>query len=199
MATLMECGAQRGIYVRLGAMADWQRQIWDDITAVDGIVPPDGGSVLVIGSGLPVVFEDGVRVVRRGWGEAFGDEAGFERIVILAGGDLVVDYALVLGQVWRLLRPDGLLVVVAARPSPWGLRRTVWWRGYPLWRWVRWLRAANWLVADRFTAGFGSRWLGWIPDGGVVRVILAQKRVGGMKILAHTPKGVLVKPVGMPI
>lgn len=181
-------------------MADWQRRVWLDIVAVDGVVPPANGSVLVIGEGLPVKFDDSVRVVRKTWGEALGDEAGFERIVIMAGGNVRADYGVLLGQMWRLLRPDGLLVLVVARPSPWGVRKTIWWRGQPLARWRRWLRGANWLVADTFTVGFCAAWARLVPWGGPVRVILAQKRVGGMKVLTRDALGaVLAKPVGVPV
>lgn len=181
-------------------MADWQRQVWQDIVAVDGIAPPTQGSgmgsVLVVGEGLPVEFDENVLVVRKSWGEALGDEAGFARIVILAGGDVRVDFPLVLTQMWRKLRPDGLLVLVVARPSPWGVRRTTWWRGIRLVYWKRWLRAANWLVADSFTVGFCAAWARLVPWGGPVRVILAQKRVGGMRIQAKSGQ---MKPAGMPI
>lgn len=180
-------------------MADWQRRVWDDIVAVDGVLPPEGGSVLVIGDGLPTAFAESVRVVTRDWREAMGDEAGFDRIVILAGHTMRADVGLLLQQMWRLLRPDGLLVLVTARQSPWGLRNTVWWRGYPAARWRRWLRAANWLVADVFTVGFCAPWARWVPVGGPVRVILAQKRVGGTKVLARTPQGIVAKPVGIPV
>lgn len=180
-------------------MADWQRQVWDDITALDGVLPPEGGSVLVVGGGLPVDFNDDVRVAWRAWGAPLGDEAGFDRIVVLAGRDADVDFALALTQMWRLLRPDGQLVVVAARPSPFGVRRTVWWRGWPLSAWKRWLRAANWLVADTFTVGFCARWARLMPWGGPVRVIVAQKRVGGTKVLASDNGRIVAKPVGVPV
>ncbi len=181
-------------------MADWQRKVWQDILAVDGIVPPLSGSatgsVLVVGDGLPVVFGEGVLVVHKTWGEALGDETGFARIVVLADGTVKADYPLLLTQMWRKLRPDGLLVVVAARPSPFGMRRTAWWRGFPQFYWKRWLRAANWLVADSFTVGFCARWARCAPWGGPIRVILAQKRVGGMKIMAKDGQ---IKPVGVPV
>ena len=180
-------------------MADWQRQVWNDICAVDGVEPPAGSGVLVVGGGLPVDFADDVRVVWRAWGAAVGDEAGFERIVILAGRDADADFSVLLAQMWRLLRPDGLLVLVVARPSPFGVRRSVWWRGWQLATWRRWLRAANWLVADTFTAGFCARWARYMPWGGPVRVILAQKRVGGTKILASERGRVVAKPAGIPV
>ena len=185
-------------------MADWQRRIWDDIVSVDGVAPSGQSlamnKVLVIGDGLPVTFDETVLLVRRSWGEAIGDEAGFARIVILAGGDVRADFPLLLTQMWRLLKPDGMLVLVTARPSPWGMRNSVWWRGIPLRYWRRWLRVANWLVADCFTVGFCASWARWVPWGGPVRVVLAQKRVGGLRVLSRTPKGaVLVKPVGIPV
>lgn len=185
-------------------MADWQRRVWDEIVAVDGVVPSGPSlavnSVLVIGDGLPVSFEKDVLVVRRAWGEPVGDEAGFARIVILAGGGVQADFPLLLTQMWRLLRPDGLLVLVVARPSPFGMRNSVWWRGIALRHWRRWLRGANWLVADTFTVGCGGRWLRWVPWGGPVRVVLAQKRVGGLRILSRNVRGnVEIKPVGIPV
>lgn len=181
-------------------MADWQRRVWDDIVAVDGVSPPAGGSVLLVGEGLPVEFADDVLVVKRAWGEALGDEAGFARIVILAGGNVkTVDFGLLLTQMWRLLRPDGLLVLVVARPSPWGVRNSIWWRGLPLRTWRRWLRNANWLVADTFTVGFCAAWARLVPWGGPVRVVLAQKRVGGLRALARGKAGVEVKPVQVPV
>lgn len=168
--------------------------------AVDGVTPPAHGSVLVIGEGLPVTFDSNVRVVRRMWGEVLGDEAGFERIVVLAGGNVRADFGLLMGQMWRLLRPDGLLVLVVARPSPWGVRKSVWWRGLPLARWKRWLRGANWLIADVLTVGFCAPWARWVPCGGPVRVILAQKRVAGMKILARDVRGeIKAVPAGVPV
>ncbi|PZP39201.1 MAG: hypothetical protein DI585_04890 [Pseudomonas fluorescens] len=135
------------------------------------------------------------------WGEALADDGGFERIVVLASGDIHVDFKLLLGQMWPRLRPDGLLVIVAARPSPWGVRNTVWWRGYPLRRWKRWLKSTHWLFADDVTVGFSGAWAKLIPViGGPVRVILAQKRVGGTKILTIDKTGkVVAKPVGVPV
>jgi SAM-dependent methyltransferase len=185
-------------------MADWQRRVWEDIVSVDGVVPSGPGlaasSILVIGDGLPVDFSQEFLVVRRGWGEPIGDEAGFARIIVLVGGGVRADFQLLLTQMWRLLRPDGLLVLVVARPSPWGMRNSVWWRGIPLKYWKRWLKKANWLVADTFTVGFCAAWARWVPWGGPVRVILAQKRVGGLRILARTPQGVVqVKAAGIPV
>lgn len=200
MATHGACDAQSSFYVTVTAMADWQRRVWEDIVAVEGVVPSAGSCVLVVGDGLPVVFEDDVRVVRRAWGEAMGDEAGFDRIVILAAGNVRADFVLVLSQMWRLLRPDGLLVLITARQSPWGIRRTIWWRGYPWVRWRRWLRRANWLVAEVFTVGFCAAWARWVPWGGPIRVVLAQKRVGGTRVLAHDGRGgMIAKPAGIPV
>ncbi len=180
-------------------MADWQRTLWHEITQLDGVTPADGACVLVVGEGLPVVFGPRVRLVRRRVGEALGEEAGFHRIIILACGGVAADYPLLLQQMWPLLRPDGQLVLVAARPSPWGLRGSVWWRGYPRKHWLRWLRQAHWLVAEDATVGFGSAWMRWVPCGGAVRVFVAQKRVGGAKVLVTTEKGVVGKPVGVPV
>lgn len=200
MATLWPCDAQSEKYVTVRAMADWQRTLWNDIAALDDVVPQAGAHVLVVGNGLPVDFGSGVRVVARDFGAALGDEAGFHRIVILARGGVEVDYPLLLKQMWPLLRPDGFLVLVTARPSPWGLRGSVWWRGYARKWWLRWLKQAQWLIADDETVGFSSRWVRWVPCGGPVRVFLAQKRVGGTKILTTTEHGKVVgKPVGVPV
>jgi hypothetical protein len=80
------------------------------------------------------------------------------------------------------------------------MRNSVWWRGIPLKYWKRWLKQANWLVADTFTVGFSAAWARWAPWGGPVRIILAQKRVGGLRILARTPQGaVQVKAAGIPV
>jgi hypothetical protein len=180
-------------------MADWQRTLWKDIAALDDVVPHAGAYVLVVGNGLPVVFEGDVRVRERDFGEAMGEDAGFHRIIILARGGVVVDYPLLLKQMWPLLRPDGFLVLVTARPNPWGLRGSVWWHGFARRHWLRWLKEARWLVADDETVGFSSRWVSWMPCGGPVRVFLAQKRVGGAKLLAREGDVVKAKPVGVPV
>lgn len=181
-------------------MADWQRTLWQDIATLEGVTPQGGAAVLVVGDGLPVAFAPDVRVVVRAFGEAVGEEAGFHRIIVLARGGVEVDYPLLLKQMWPLLRPDGLMVVAAARPSPWGLRKTAWWRGYPRKYWLRWLKQAHWLIADDVTVGFSSRWVRWMPFGGPVRVFLAQKRVGGVKVLTTSESGAVVgRAVGVPV
>lgn len=180
-------------------MADWQRALWQDITALDDVLPHGTAQVLVIGNGLCVTFAPDVLVVKRDFGEALGEGAGYHRIVVLARGGVNVDYPLLLKQMWPLLRPDGFLVLVTARPNPWGLRGSVWWRGFARRHWLRWLKEARWLIADDETVGFGSRWVRWMPCGGVVRVFLAQKRVGGVKLLAREGEGVVVRPGGVPV
>lgn len=181
------------------AMADWQRRVWQDIVAVDGVMPAAGGRILIVGEGLPVLLTDDVLYVERRWGEAVSEDIRYDRIILLAHGYVEIDFAVALEQMWRLLRPDGLLVVVAARPSPWGLRRTVWWRGRTMVTWRRWLRAANWLIADELTVGFCAVWARYVPWGGPLRLILAQKRVGGTKILVQGKAGVMARPVGIPV
>lgn len=181
-------------------MADWQRTLWKDIAALDDVLPQPPAQVLVVGNGLPVDFGAGVVLAERDFGEALGEGAGYHRIVVLARGGVTVDYPLLLKQMWPLLRPDGFLVLVTARPSPWGLRGSVWWRGFARRHWLRWLKEARWLVADDETVGFSSRWVRWMPCGGPVRVFLAQKRVGGTKLLTATESGkVVAKPVGVPV
>lgn len=181
-------------------MADWQRHVWKELLAVEGVVPMAGGRVLVVGEGLPVSFAKDVLVSRKEWGEPLGDEAGFDRVFLLGHGQAHADFAVALGQLWRLLKPDGVVVCVVARRNPMGIRKSLWWGGYGARTWVRWLRNANWLVADMFTIGYSGAWARWMPCGGPIRVILAQKRVGGTRVLAVDARGrVVVKPAGIPV
>jgi hypothetical protein len=109
---------------------------------------------------------------------------------MLAHGHVQADFHLALTQLWKLLRADGGLVVVAARPAPFGVRGSVWHHGLPLRVWLRLLRHSGWLVAGHTTVGFSTRVWRWLwPFCGVTRVVLAQKRVGGTKVLARNARG----------
>lgn len=182
----------------MAGMQNWQHQVWQEITAVPGVLP-EGGSVLVIGGRMACAFPDGVRVVHKGWGEALGSEAGFDRAMVLAEGNLWVDLPLLLGQLWKVVRADGMLVVIAARAAPWGVRNTAWQHGLRSGVWVRMLRESGWLVAENLTVGFASGiWARLLPWGGAVRLLIAQKRVGGTKLLVRNRKGgIELRPAGL--
>jgi hypothetical protein len=181
-------------------MQNWQDQVWQEINAVPGVIP-EGGTVLLIGGRLECKFPDTVRVVRRAWGDPLGNESGFDRAVILAEGNLWVDLPLLLTQLWKVVRADGMLVVIAARAAPWGVRNTAWQHGLRNSVWLRLLRESGWLVAENLTVGFASGiWARLLPWGGAVRLIIAQKRVGGTKLLVRNRRGgIELRPVGISV
>jgi len=155
----------------------------------------------VVGEGVDVAFppERAVALSRRTWGEALGDDSGYDRIYVLAPGSVRADFDLLLQQMHRVLKNDGQLVIVAARPSPWGLRGSPWQKGLPARAWRRMLRTTGWLVAECATVGFSANWWRKVwPEAGVIRVIVAQKRIGGVRVLADNPQHhVVLRPVGV--
>jgi hypothetical protein len=157
-----------------------------ELLALPGVVPPAGGCVLVVGKGLNLTFPPDVLIVERNWGEGVGELKHFDRVVILAGRNCPNEEEAV-RQAQRLVRNDGMLVVVAARPAFWGVRGTVWWRGHGRRAWRALLKRHLWVVADEATIGFaGTFWKRLFPFAGAVWVVLAQKRVGGLRVADKT-------------
>lgn len=164
--------------------------------AVPGVATPGGGCVLLVGSGLHAKFAPGVVVVKKGWGEALGEDAGFDRVVVLARGGVVADFPLLLEQMARVVRPDGLIVVLAARGAPWGVRGTGWEGGFRLRHWRACVAAAGLLEAVCVTVGFRSAmWARLMPWGGPVRLLVLQKRVGGTRVLVGSGARIRLAPV----
>lgn len=169
-------------------MESWQDGLWRAALAVDGVVPSHGGLLLAVGEpALMGVFPPHVLVERLAWGAALTSDPGYDRIFLLAAGSAArLDCSLFLAQARALLRSDGKLVIVAARPWPWGARDTAWQGGFSCRRWLRLLAAAGWVVEASPTVGFHDPHIRrWLPQGGLARVLVARPRpTGGSRVRA---------------
>lgn len=178
-------------------MESWQKALWREALAVDGVLPARGGLLLVVGDeGLVGDFPKTVLVERLNWGDALTTDPGYDRIVLVAAGNAAcVECGLFLRQARALLRADGKLVIVAARCWPWGERETAWNHGLPLRRWLRRLNAGGWVVEDQPTIGFSTEKLReLLPEAGLARVLVASPRgSGGRRVQAEAPA--LAKPL----
>lgn len=161
----------------------------NELLARPGVVPAPGGCVLVVGHGAKLAFPHDVLVVTRMWGEAVGELKHFDRVIVLAGRDCP-NPTEVVAQALKLVRPDGLLVILAARPFCWGVRKTVWWNGVTLKRWLNFVQAHAWVVVDTCTIGFNHAvWRRLFPWAGVANVLIAQRRVGGIRVVETSELG----------
>lgn len=184
----------------LAAMESWEKTLWREALAVEGVLPARGGLLLAVGEpALMGDFPKGVLVEKLAWGAALTTNPGYDRIVLVAAGEgACVDCGLFLRQARDLLRADGRLVIVAARPWPWGERDSPWQGGLSTRRWLRLLRAGGWLVEARPTVGFTSdRLREMLPQAGLARVLVAKPRGrGGSRVRAEVPA--LAKPLMEP-
>lgn len=175
------------------------RVLSTELLAQPGVVPPANGAVLVLGEPLDITFPPDVLVIHRHWAEPVGELKQFDRVLCLAGRHCP-NPSETLKQATHLVRPDGLFILVSARPWPWGARGTPWWKGLPLRWWFTRLRQSGWVIIEHHTMGFSRPlWKRLFPWGGLVNVTMAQKRAGGLRVVAPSTPLLLPEALKKPL
>lgn len=165
----------------------WQRRLWEELMECEPILPPHGGSLLVVGDALPaeMVAAGDLLVARCDWRDQAVKGLAYDRVLLVANA-MMPDAELALARAETMLRKDGKVVIVAARGWPWAVSGTIWSGGLRFSEWKKLLWAGGWKLEYTGTAGVGgNRFLRRIPGWGLVRVMVVKKsgKGGGLRVI----------------
>jgi hypothetical protein len=165
----------------------WQVRLWEELLEREPLLPPRGGSLLVIGNPTPaeMVCAGDLLVAHCEWREPVAKGLAYDRVLLVADRNMP-DAELALARAAGVLARDGRVVVVAARGWPWGTPDSVWGSGMRFGVWKKLLRAGGWKLEYAHTAGVGgAAFLRWVPGAGMVRVMVASKnsKGGGLRVV----------------
>lgn len=165
----------------------WQQRLWEELIVRHPLLPPRGGSLLVIGDEMPahMLAAGDLLVAYCAWNEPVAKGLAYDRVLLVAN-KIMPDAELALARAAGMLSKDGKVVIVAARGWPWAVEGTRWCGGLRSSAWNKLLRAGGWRLEYSSTAGVGGAfWLRWIPGSGVVRVMVARQsgKGGGLRVI----------------
>lgn len=164
-----------------------QMRLWEEVLETQPVVPPRGGSLLVIGDEVParMLAAGDLLVAYCGWNEPVAKGLAYDRVLLVADRNMP-DAELALARAAGVLAKEGRVVIVAARGWPWGASDSVWGNGMRFAAWKKLLRGGGWKLEYAGTAGVGGNvFLRRIPGIGVVRVMVVRRngKGGGLRVI----------------